>query len=392
MPATDGAGTRRLQAERHRSRSGCARCRRLSPLQAECRRLRGHGTGGAAPRGRFSASGRSCTCGTPPRGKASPVVQTAHRPAHTAMASPREEPHSRAVHDADDIILEIAARQHGIVARWHLLRAGVPAHTIDGRVKRGRLQRLHRCVYRVSALAGARQREVAAVLACGEHAAASHRTAAAVVGIALAGDELAVSVARGCPEPRPGVRIHRVRLPAEERTVSDGVPVTVPARTLLDVSAVSTSRELEQAVAQALRLELVSERELVRILGRYPHRPGAPQLRALLARDAAPAFTRSEAEARFLTLVRRAELPPPATNVRVCGYEVDFYWRVGNLVVEIDGLAYHSSRAAIARDRRRDASLLAAGHRVMRVTWADIVERPEATAVRVGQALLRGAR
>jgi very-short-patch-repair endonuclease len=247
-------------------------------------------------------------------------------------------------------------------------------------------------VYRVAALAGPRTREVAAVLACGEHAVASHRTAAAVVGIAPAVNELAVSVARGCPDPRPGVRIHRVRLPVQERTVSDGVPVTIPARTLLDLSAVCTSRELEQAVARALRLELLSERDLARILECYPHRPGAPQLRELLARDAAPAFTRSEAEARFLTLVRRAELPPPATNLRMCGYEVDFYWRDCKLVVEIDGLAYHSSRAAIARDRRRDATLLAAGHRVMRFAWSDIVERPEATAVRVGQALLRGAR
>jgi very-short-patch-repair endonuclease len=205
---------------------------------------------------------------------------------------------------------------------------------------------------------------------------------------ACAGD-LSISVSRGHPRPRPGVRLHRVMLAADEITHEQGVPVTTAARTLVDLAGSAPSRELEQACAQGLRMELTTAADITRILKRYPRRPGAARLRALLAADTPPALTRSEAEERFLALVRRAQLPPPVTNVRVAGYELDFYWRGQRLVVEVDGLAWHASRQAIVRDRRRDAVLTASGLRVMRLTWADLVEQPEATLARVAQALVR---
>lgn len=292
--------------------------------------------------------------------------------------------------DADEIIMAVAARQHGVVARWQLLRAGVPQHVVEQRVKRHRLQRLQRCVYRLAPLAGPREREMAAVLSCGESAVLSHRSTAAVLSLLppCAGD-VAVSVARGNPRPRPGVRVHRVRLTPAETTQSDGVPVTTAARTLLDLAATATSRELEQALAQALRRELTNEAEVSSLLSQYRRRPGTGQLRALLALGTPPALARSEAEERCLALVRRAQLPAPVSNKRVSGYEVDFYWPTERLVVEIDGLAWHASRQAIVRDRRRDAVLTAAGLRVMRFTWADLTHQPEATVARLAQALVR---
>lgn len=105
--------------------------------------------------------------------------------------------------------------------------------------------------------------------------------------------------------------------------------------------------------------------------------------------DAQPALTRSEAEERFLALVRKARLPDPAANVTVGGYEVDFFWDFGGLVVEVDGFAFHSSARMFESDRRRDADLAAAGVRVMRVTWRQIVSEPEALLVRLAQALAR---
>ena len=113
-------------------------------------------------------------------------------------------------------------------------------------------------------------------------------------------------------------------------------------------------------------------------------------IRALLAAGAEPAFTRSEAETRFLMLVRKAQLPAPATNVALRGYEVDFLWRAEGLVVEIDGFAFHSSSAAFECDRRRDAVLAAAGLRVLRITWRQISQEPEALLVRLAQALVQG--
>jgi very-short-patch-repair endonuclease len=290
----------------------------------------------------------------------------------------------------DSIIIGLAGRQHGIVARWQLTAAGLPPPFIELRIRQLRMQRWHRCVYCLSALAGPRAREVAAVLSCGAHAAASHRDAAVVYALLhpSAGD-VSVSVSRGNPRQRPGVRIYRVRLPPSEVTNEDGLPVTTPVRTLLDLAAIVTPRELEQALAQALRQELTTEREVTRVLNRYSRRPGSARLRALLALETPPALTRSEAEERFLALVRRAQLPSPSTNVHVAGFEVDAYWRAEQLVVEVDGLVYHASRRALCRDRRRDAALTAAGVRVMRFTWADLTEQPEATLARLAQALAR---
>jgi very-short-patch-repair endonuclease len=100
-----------------------------------------------------------------------------------------------------------------------------------------------------------------------------------------------------------------------------------------------------------------------------------------------PAFTRSEAEERFVDLIRRASLPASETNVALHGYEVDFLWRQRGLVVEIDGFASHGDRGAFEADRRRDADLAAHGIQVMRITWRQIAHEPEATLARLAQAL-----
>ena len=87
--------------------------------------------------------------------------------------------------------------------------------------------------------------------------------------------------------------------------------------------------------------------------------------------------------------MRRAELPEPGVNVKLRGFEVDFFWRAQSLVVEIDGLGYHSTRAAQQRDRQRDSTLGAAGMHVLRFTWADVTRRPEITLAKVALALGR---
>jgi len=122
------------------------------------------------------------------------------------------------------------------------------------------------------------------------------------------------------------------------------------------------------------------------VLERSPGRPGAPALRALVDD---PVLTRSEAEARLLTLLRAADLPPTAVNARVGRHEVDFLWNEQRLVVEVDGYAYHGHRAAFERDRLRDAELQAAGYRVVRVTWRQVEDGSEAVIARVAQALAR---
>jgi len=122
---------------------------------------------------------------------------------------------------------------------------------------------------------------------------------------------------------------------------------------------------------------------------RFRGRRGVTRLRRLIEGADHPMLTRSEAEERFLALVRAGELPPPEVNVLVDGYEVDFLWRDKGLVVEVDGFQFHSSRRAFERDRRRDADLQTAGFSVLRLTWRQVVDEPYATIARTARALSR---
>lgn len=187
-----------------------------------------------------------------------------------------------------------------------------------------------------------------------------------------------------------GVRIHRVRdLRADEVTVLDGIPITTPARTLLDVAETETAREVEQMYARALRMRLVTPASMRQMVARHPTHRGAPLWRRLLAEHGEPGFTRSEAEEKLLEITGSAKLPRPELNAQVLGHEVDFVWRDARLVAEVDGYAFHASARSFGADRRRDAELTAAGYRVLRFTWADLSEHRLVTVVRLAQALVR---
>jgi len=294
--------------------------------------------------------------------------------------------------DIDEAIAELAARQEGVVGRAQLLELGLPVHVVDYRVRRGRLRVLHRGVYRFGPLAGARSREVAAVLACGPEAVVSHRSAARLWDLARTGpaDAVDISVPPARHVRPPGLRVHRTSVPPDERTTTEGIAVTTVARTLTDLAGEVDARHLEQLLARADRRGLLDQGALARALARRPRRAGSGTLRALLARREEPALLRSEAEARFLAMVRAARLDPPEANALVRGREVDFLWRGAGLVVEIDGFSYHGSAAAFEGDRARDAMFAAAGLRVMRVTWRQLTKGPEEVLARVAQALVAG--
>jgi very-short-patch-repair endonuclease len=288
------------------------------------------------------------------------------------------------------IITTMASRQHGVVTRRQLLRAGVSPDAVDRRAKAGRLQRVHQGVYLVGPIAPPHAQEMAAVLAY-ENAMLSHWSAARCWRILLAHEQNAVHVllVGRLPVRRPGICAHAVHtLATDEVTTHEGIPITTPARTIYDLAARSDHRELERALAEAFALRLTDSDDIVTLVTRYPGRRGARRLQDLLERGSRPVLTRSKAEERFLALARNAQLQDPEVNVTLEGYEVDFLWRQDRLVVEIDGRAFHSSDRTFESDRRRDAVLLAAGLRVMRVTWRQMVTEPEALLVRLTRALV----
>jgi len=286
---------------------------------------------------------------------------------------------------------EVAARQHAVVTRAQLLQLGMAATTIDHRVRAGRLTLMYRGIYRVGPIASPRTHLVAAVLACGEGAVVSHSTAGHLCLILRRPGGVPEVTIAGRRRPGPGgVRLHCVQsLRSEDVTVRDGVPTTSVARTLLDLAVQLTERRLEAALSEALALAIVDRTAILRVLQGRERAPGAARLHALVT-DGDPARTRSEAEERLLTLIRKARLPAPAVNSSVAGFEVDFYWPNERLVVEVDGHAYHGNRKKFESDRRRDAALIAAGLRVMRITWRQLRNEPERVLADVVRALTRG--
>lgn len=290
----------------------------------------------------------------------------------------------------DRVIAELAARQNGVVTRQHLLDAGLKRGAIAHRLAAGRLHRIHRGVYLVGhSVPPPLARETAALFAVGPGSALSHRSASHRLGLLpdWKGD-VDVLTTGSDPGPFAGIKVHRTRqLDPKDLTRRHGLPLTAPARTLLDLSEVVPARQVERAMAEALRARLVTQAEIEALLARSPGRRGIAVLRELLAAAHGPALTRSEAEHRFLALVRAGGLPAPETNVRVAGHEVDFLWRETRCIVEVDGFAFHSTRAAFERDRLRDAELHAAGFTVTRITWRQVAQEREALLVRLARTL-----
>jgi very-short-patch-repair endonuclease len=230
---------------------------------------------------------------------------------------------------------------------------------------------------------------MAAVLSCGPRAALSHHSAAALWGIAPPPDDvIEVSVPVTSRPRRPGVRIfRRPALTEDELTVQDGIPVTGIVRTLMDVALGLDRPDLERAINEADKLDLIDFESLTRALDAYRGCPGVGRLRAILGpRDFR--LTDSELERRFLRLVHGIGLRLPLTGQWLNGFKADFFWPELKLVVETDGLRYHRTPAQQARDRARDQAFTAAGLTPLRFTHAQIQFERD----RVGKVLLTVAR
>jgi very-short-patch-repair endonuclease len=282
-------------------------------------------------------------------------------------------------HYVDRRILAFGARQHGVITRRQLLELGLGDREIGRRVRAGRLHRVYRGVYAVGHPRLTMQgRVLAAVLAYGDRTVASHRTAAVLWKLLPErGPRVDVTVPGGGGRSRRGaIIVHRSPLPPGDVTTRHGIPVTTPARTLVDLADSLPRRAIERALDEAayLRLDLPALRPV-------PGRRGAGRLRRVLAgHEAGSTRTRSELEELMLGLCRRAGLPQPEINQKIEGYEADFVWREPRLIVETDSWGAHGTRSAFEWDRRRDAEHTTAGWRVVRVTIRRLEEEPDAVA------------
>jgi very-short-patch-repair endonuclease len=224
-------------------------------------------------------------------------------------------------------------------------------------------------------------------MACGAGAVLSHRSAADLWGMRPNASWLEVTapVYRAGPK---GIRVHRTRILApQDFTTEDGIPVTAPARTLLDLSAVVRAPELVAAIDRAERLRIFDLDAVVEVLDRAKGRKGASALRRAIAAYE-PSTQKSELERRFKELLSTAaDLPTPRFNAAVEGeratHEVDAFWDEEKLAIQLDGFEFHRTRRDRERDADSDADLELAGLRVMRLTWDDVALHVERTLRRV---------
>jgi very-short-patch-repair endonuclease len=268
------------------------------------------------------------------------------------------------------------------VARRQLLALGFSPKSIEHRVARGRLHPVMRGVYAVGWPQLTRERRwMAAVLACGDGALLSHRSAAALWGIATEnGQEIDVSVCRRTRLRRPGVRVRsRSVLSEGDLAYCNGIPVTGIVQTLIDIAAELSPMAVERAVNEADKLDLVDPEALRTALGDYEGEAGVRPLRAIL--DARTfRLSDSNLEILFRPIAAEAGLPSPLTKEMVNGYEVDFFFPDLKLVVETDGLRYHRTPSAQTRDARRDRTHTLAGMTPLRFTHYEIkYEAPKVT-------------
>jgi len=233
---------------------------------------------------------------------------------------------------------------------------------------------------------------MAAVLAGGPAAVLSHRSAGRLWGL-IDDREGQVEITRpsGLNTGRCGIGVHEASLAADEIAYGDGIPATSPHRTLFDLSAAFSLRQLERAMNEAEVRRLLDRVSLPQLLDRHPGHRGAANLRVLLAASTPEGITRSDFEEAFVAFLDASGLPRPRLNadlaVRDRFYEVDCLWPAQRLVVELDGRAVHGTRRAFESDRERDRILAAEGWRTTRVTWRQLRDEPDDIAADLSRLL-----
>lgn len=269
----------------------------------------------------------------------------------------------------------IAASQHGVVARSQLRDAGLSERQIDLAVAARRVRFVHRGVLQLGV--GPLTPDGvwrAATLAAGRGAVLSHRSAASAWELLpAASTEVEVSIPRRSAVRRPGLRVHRhPGLRADEATALRGIPITTPARTLLDLAASLPDGRVRRVVKQSELAGRFDLRAVDRLMQRHPRHRGTSRLRAVLASWSTPPTTRSELEVAFVALCHREGFPAPTMNASVAGYEVDATFVPWSLAVELDGRAFHTGLAAWEDDHQRRADLVVAGWRFIALTHRQV--------------------
>ncbi|HWN73661.1 MAG TPA: DUF559 domain-containing protein, partial [Solirubrobacterales bacterium] len=182
------------------------------------------------------------------------------------------------------------------------------------------------------------------------------------------------------------IRRHISKVPADERAVKDGIPLTSAARTIFDLAATEDLDAVEAMLREMEFLRCWGPLSLHDLVDRYPGRRGKRKVLAALQRlrEEPEGRKRSKLEDRFAPFLRRHRLPLPRFNdlfsLNGRNYEVDCHWPGTGQIVELDGWEGHGTKSAFREDRGRDRRLKVAGYSVTRLTWSQLDDEPDQIA------------
>jgi hypothetical protein len=302
------------------------------------------------------------------------------------------------VSNLDQLLADVAAKQHGVFSLSQARDAGFDRSTLDKRVARGALARLQPSVFAFPGTSATWRREATAlVLSVPGLAAASHKTAAFLWGMSsIEPDRAEIVTVRHQRIQRKHPQIHESKdLVPDDVITIEGIPTTTAVRTVVDAGATASMRYVEHCLDTGLRLGLFQLGDVKAFVGRVAKsgRNGVGKVRPLLdERTGWETASESELEDRFRRLIAASNLPMPVAQYRlndgpriVC--RADFAYPSQRVLIELDGEHFHTDRETFQGDRAKQNQAHALGWTVYRFTWRQVLDEPAKTIFTLRRAL-----
>lgn len=297
------------------------------------------------------------------------------------------------------VLQEVAAHQGGVIRRGQLLDGGVTAGAVRRAVDQQILRRVAPGIFvDAGAPPNEPQRMWLAHLALGPASVVSHESAGRVWKLEGVRDGLpTVTVPHGAsPRPTTLCKVYQSRrLDAADIMHMDNLPVTTPARTIVDLAKLYGPARLGAVIDHAHFERIASIADVGEVFLRIGlrGRPGCERLVQVLDdRSDGAAVTQSALERLLGEVLALAGIDdyirqhPLSTDGSIRGW-VDAYVALARLIIEADGRRWHSRQVDMRRDRERDLAAAEHGIMTVRFLYEQLRNQPEQCAERLARVV-----